>query len=167
MTSTPVNVKDNTTPLKPANGQFKVSKFGRQRYWGSQNKEPRVQFSKTDYVPYSINDVKKSIRYFGSTCGYYHYANALTNYLNHLQQYKKGHLQRPPKYPDLCEFQPDPPKKYKRPAMYQGINSVASARTWPHSKTTVVPSEREVVKPVEKEVTLLHEVPEEIITLIK
>ena len=169
MSTPPINLKNNTTSLNTnteGKKQFNVSKFGRQQQ-SIQTKKPRLQFSDSDYIPYYENEIQRSIRYFSSTCGYYECARALENYLHHLRRYKKGHLQRPPKYPNLCALLPEPSNKYKRPAMYQGIGSVASPRTFVISQSTKIPSKYEIVKPIEKEPTLLHEVPEEIITIIK
>lgn len=166
-----VSLKDNTTsikPIKPKDSEpkkpFRATNFGKRKLERNQ-KTQRTNYSTNNYVPYSVNEVQKSINYFGATCGMYSYASALRNYLGLLQKYKKGQLPRVPKYPNICEFQPENPKPYKRPAMYQGVGNTATPSSY--SQEYVPPSSHEIVVPEEKEVTLLHEIPEEICVMIK
>jgi len=163
-----VNLKDNTTPLKPKDSgpkkPFRATNFGKRKLERNQ-KTQRTNYSTNNYVPYSVNEVQKSINYFGSTCAMYSYASALRNYLWLLQKYKKGQLPRAPKYPNICEFQPENPKPYKRPAMYQGVGNTATPGSY--LQEYIPPSSHEIIVPEEKEVTLLHEIPEEICVMIK
>jgi hypothetical protein len=76
-----------------------------------------------------------------------------------------GYIPRAPKYPNFCDFQPDTPKPYKRPAMYQGIGTTASPGSYCYSVKPI--NAHEIVVPEEKEVSLLHEIPEEICVIIK
>ena len=178
MTSTskslkPINLKDNTTPLENPNEKmnnnsgedtkpkklFRENNFGKKKL--ERNPVKRTQYSNSNYLPYSTQEVQKAINYFGYTCANYAYSSALRNYLGLLQKYKRGQLPRAPKYPNICEYQSENPKPYKRPAMYQGVGRTASPSFYNCSSAPP----HEIIP--EKEVTLLHEIPEEISVMIK
>ena len=121
--------------------------------------------SYSKYVPYSISELEKQVKYFNS-CAYYEYASALSRYLELLRIYKTGKMPHPPKYPDLCKYQSEP-KDYKRPAMYQGVGRTGSVRTNELACVTSKSSLKYEEPLIEKEITLMHEIPEEIGIMIK
>lgn len=71
-------------------------------------------------IPYSIQEVERSIRYYSRTCGEYEYARALEKYVNLLYLYKEKKIMNPPTYPSFIQYK-YPEKRYKRPARYQNI----------------------------------------------
>ena len=165
--SSPVNIKDNTTSVEKGStvNNFKVSKFMK-RNTGFKMKEPQLQLSNTEYVPYSIKDVEKNIRYYSSTCGYYEYACVLKVYLQYLLRYKSGHLQKPPKYPDLCQYQPEQ-GKYKRPSRYQNVSIVSYSKSYYNTNYSLSEDTSKYIKNKnDKEKTLMHHVPDEITKMI-
>lgn len=166
-----MNLKDNTTSVKD-----NIKKQNNNLKKNMNRFKHKKKFSND--IPYTVHEVEKSINYIGSTCGYYAYANALKKYLVLLRQYKSGHLRYPPRYPDLCDYQPDPPKTYKRPYMYQGVGKTPSPTlnlyaghvnkvNTVNDTTDDVSLKYDITPDIKKEKSILYDVPDEIITLIK
>jgi hypothetical protein len=150
----PNDIKNNLTKVKSTNDEKTTLNHSSQIYFNSYNK----------YIPYSISELEKQIKYFNS-CAYYEYASALNRYLELLNIYKSGKIQYYPKYPNLCNFQPEP-KEYKRPAIYQGIGRIKSGRK--NDLTYIISKSSKYEEPIFKnEITLNNKIPDEIGIIIK
>jgi hypothetical protein len=157
-TPDPLNTKKLSTPFREKSKIISIPRSNNLKYSSH-------QYSNSTYVPYSVSELEKQVKYFNS-CSYYEYASALNKYLELLRIYKRGSMQYPPKYPELCMYQPEP-KEYKRPAMYQGIGRTASVRTHEFFFTPSKSYSKYKDPPVEKKITILHEIPQEICITIK
>ena len=157
------NNKNKTFSSIKVNRKFKNSNINQK----NKEKEINIKNFNSDYIPYSENEIKKSINYYKFTYGFYNCADALEKYLYHLQRYKKGEYQRPPRYPNLYTLYPEPPKKYKRPVMYQGVSSTASSNYFNKRSFNKKINKSENIKSDDEPIFIDNEFEEEEGTIIK